>query len=297
MSSQPQLLTLRRFSPSRLFSDRPEESLRLRLLTLLTVTWVALSVLWVTGSVSIPAAAAVLAVVGHWVSWRGQRWLRLTRSIVVAVSAVALIVLARDDLISSLAGDRLPIAEYLLLLLGIFSFALRTRGGLYAQWTLSGVILYFVSERAFDQGFVGFLIVFLGLFLTFFAMAFMEDQLSTARVHWPEGQVGRFWFWLGIVGGGLLVVSALAYAILPPDYRGGAGSRRVGIIPFMGQAGSEDGQPQAFVSRPGPDDQDQGAAVTQVGQTGGTLGAPGGIGVLTTESFEGGRLQPTLATL
>lgn len=149
------------------------------------------------------------------------------------------------------------------------------------------MILYFVSERAFDQGFVGFLIVFLGLFLTFFAMAFMEDQLSTARVHWPEGQVGRFWFWLGIVGGGLLVVSALAYAILPPDYRGGAGSRRVGIIPFMGQAGSEDGQPQAFVSRPGPDDQDQGAAVTQVGQTGGTLGALGGIGVLTTESFEG----------
>ena len=82
------------------------------------------------------------------------------------------------------------------------SFGLRTRGGLYGQLALSGLVLFFVSERAFDPSFAGFLIVFTGLFLTFSAMTFMEDEISVARVHWPEGQIGRFWFWLGIVGGG-----------------------------------------------------------------------------------------------
>ena len=205
---------------------------------------------------------------------------------------VVLIILARDDFVNGLAGDRLPIAQSLLLLLGIFSFGLRTRGELYAQWTLSGLILYFVSERAFDQTFVGFLIVFLGLFLTFFAMAFLEDQLSIARVHWPEGQLGRFWFWLGIVGGGLLVCSALAFTLLPPDYRGGPSSRRVGIIPFLGEAGTGETSPQALLS-PEPQAQPQEAPrASQVGEAQEIPNAPIGPRAATAESFESRKVTP-----
>ena len=293
MTTLTQHLSFRRLSPRRLFSDTPEESLRLRLLTLLTVGWVCLALSWVTGSPMIPTVAATVAVIGHWVSWRRGWWLRQVRTGAIVLSIIVLAVLARNDLVNGIAGDRLPVAEYLLLILGIFSFGLRTRGGLYAQWTLGGLILYFVSERAFDQAFVGFLIVFLGLFLTFFAMAFMEDQLSIARVHWPEGQLGRFWFWLGIVGGGLLVCSALAFTLLPPDYRGGAGSRRVGIIPFMGEAGSLDSAPQALLDRPEADPEGQEPSnVTGVGGTDESTDASRDLRASPAEGFEGRKVSP-----
>ena len=229
--------SIRRLAKSRLFTDTPEESLRLRVLVLLTVTWVALSLNWVTGDPWIPLGAAVLATVGHWMSWRWRQSELGLRAAVIVVAIAGLSIAGRHDFLNALTGDRLPIAQYLLLVGGIASFGVRTRGGLYAQLTLSGLVLFFVAERAFDPTFAVFLIVFLGLFLTFFAMAFMEDQLSIARAHWPEGQLGRFWFWMGIVGGGLLVTSALAFTLLPPDYRGHPGSQRIGVVPFMGESG------------------------------------------------------------
>ena len=238
MTTTAQPVTRRRISYSRFFSDRPEESLRLRSLSLLTLLSTGLSLSWITGDPTVPIVATVLATTGHWVSWHWRRSPLGRRSILIVALISGLSVIVREDFALSLTGDRLPLAEYLLLVGGISSFGLRTRGGLYAHLTASGVILFLVSERAFDQTFVGFLIVFTGLFLTFFAMAFLEDQISIARVHWPEGQLGRFWFWLGIVGGGLLVCSALAFSLLPPDYRGSSGSQRVGIVPFMGDTRS-----------------------------------------------------------
>ena len=114
------------------------------------------------------------------------------RSILIVVSIVGLLTATRGDFLDAITGDRLPVAGYLLLISSIACFGLKTRGGLYAQLTLSGLVLFFVSERAFDQTLAGFLIVFLGLFMTFFAIAFMEDQLRIAKSHWPEGQLGRF---------------------------------------------------------------------------------------------------------
>ena len=218
-----QLPSIRHLALKRLFSDEPEESLRLRMLSLLTLAWVALSVQWVTGSPVVPLAASALSATGHWVSWYLRRAPLSYRSILIVVSIVGLLIATRGDFLDAITGDRLPVAGYLLLISSIASFGLKTRGGLYAQLTLSGLVLFFVSERAFDQTFAGFLIVFLGLFMTFFAIAFMEDQLRIAKSHWPEGQLGRFWFWLGIVGGGLLVCSVLAFSLMPPDYRGGPG--------------------------------------------------------------------------
>ena len=244
--------SLRRFALKRLFTDRPEESLRLRLLTLMTVLLVALSLNWVAGSPVVPLVASALAATGHWVSWRWRRSPLGYRSIVIVVSLIGLSIASRHDIVSALAADRLPIAGYLLLISGIASFGIRTRGGLYAQLALSGVILFFVSERAFDQTFAAFLIIFLGLFLTFTAMAFLEDQLRIAQeAHWPEGQLGRFWFWLVIVGGGLLICSALAFSLLPPDYRGRSTSERIGTLPFMGDAESLVAPPQISMDDPG----------------------------------------------
>ena len=277
----------RRLATIRVFTDRPEESLRLRVLILAILVWVALSLNWVTGSPIIPLGASILAVAGHWVSWRWRRSPLGYRSLVIVIAIIGLSIATREDFVSALTTDRLPIAEYLLLISAISSFGVRTRGGLYAQLALSGLVLFFVSERAFDTTFVGFLIVFLGLFLTFSAMAFMADQISIARVHWPEGQLGRFWFWLGIVGGGLLVCSALAFTLMPPDYRGHAGSQRVGVMPFMGESASLDTPSQAVLEPPSTDgEQDLTAGL--VGQPHDDEEArPGGIGASTSEEFRG----------
>ena len=237
----------------RLFTDQTEESFRLRVLILATQLWVAVSVYWVTGSPPLPLIASGVAVAGHWVSWRRRGSSMALRSLGIVVLIVSLSIVSRDTFVNALTGDRLPIAEYLLLVNAIASFGLKTRGGLYAQLAMSGIVLFFVSERAFDQTFVSFLVVFVGLFFTFMVMAFMEDQLSAARVHWPQGQLGRFWFWLAVVGGGLLACSALAFSLLPPDPRGRPGAQREGIVPFMGEVTS-DVEPVVLPRMPlGPD--------------------------------------------
>ena len=169
MVALAQQIARRRIVPSRLFNDRPEESLRLRLLTLLTVLSVALSLGWVTDDLVIPVAGSALAAAGHFASWRWRRSSLGYRSTAIMVAIVALSIATRDDFVSAFSGDRLPVAQYLLLIIGTASFGTRTRGGLYAQLILSGLVLFFVSERAFDQTFVAFLILFLGLFLTFAA--------------------------------------------------------------------------------------------------------------------------------
>ena len=282
---------LRRLAPSRLFSDIPEESQRLRVLTLTTAVWVALSLNWLTGSLWIPSIAIGLACVGHWASWRWRRHSLRYRSIAIALSIVGLslaviFIATPAGLASALTADRLPIAEYIMLVSGIASFGLRTRGGLYAQLTLSGIVLFFVGERAFDPTFVVFLIVFLGLFLTIFAIAFVEDQLSIAQAHWPGGQLGRIWFWLVPVGGGLLVCSTLAFSLLPADLRGHLGSQRVGIMPFMGEGGELEATAMAPLG-PGSQGQDAPNATLIDEATGSGDHDPGGLGALTAEPFEG----------
>ena len=207
------------------------------------------------------------------------------------VAIVGLSIVGRHDFLNALTGDRLPIAEYLLLVGGIASFGIRTRGGLYAQLALSGLVLFFVAERAFDPTFAVFLIVFLGLFLTFFAMAFMEDQLRIAKAHWPEGQLGRFWFWMGIVGGGLLVTSALAFSLLPPDYRGNPGSQRIGVVPFMGESGLFDERALSAMEAQPPTFPEEPPTVSGfAGQDGGQFG-PGALGTSALEPFEGRKVS------
>ena len=133
MVALAQQIARRRIVPSRLFNDRPEESLRLRLLTLLTVLSVALSLGWVTDDLVIPVVGSALAAAGHFASWRWRRSSLGYRSTAIMVAIVALSIATRDDFVSAFSGDRLPVAQYLLLIIGTASFGTRTRGGLYAQ--------------------------------------------------------------------------------------------------------------------------------------------------------------------
>ncbi|GEM_PF-666374 len=227
---------VRRFFATKVFSDTPEESSRLRLLTLGATIWVALSVLWITGNIQTPLIAGVLAVIGHWVSWKWRHGPLGIRTPLTAVAIVGLALIERERFVDAIAGDRLPVAEVLLLVSAFAGFGMRTRGGLYAQLGLSGAVLFFVSEQAFDAVFVLFLTGFIGLFLTFYVMAFLEDQFKQAEVHWHEGQLSRFVFWIAGVGGGLLVASALAFLLLPADFRGNGSIERQGVVPFMGDA-------------------------------------------------------------
>ena len=240
MTTFAQRWRARRLTPTTLFSNQPEDSRRLRALTLATMLWVTAALIWVGGMPWVCFGAAAAAIAGHIVSANRRVPQRpLTLAIVAGIGVLTF--LMWRDLVNAIAGDRLPAAYYLLIVQAVAAFALRTRGGLYAHIGLSSLVLYFVAERSFTSEFAVFLIIFSGLFLTFFAMAYLEDELRTTNIHWPEGQMGRMWFWLGVVGGGLLVCSALAFSLLPPDYRGRPGAERTGTLPFLGSSEGQEG--------------------------------------------------------
>ena len=130
-------LTLPRFSYQRMFTDVPEESLRLRTLVLLTVLWVTLSLYWITGVPWIPLAGAGGATIGHLFSWRTRLSPLGLRTGLILLAIIGLTVAFRDAAVAALTGDRLAVAEYLVLITAAASFGLRTRGGLYGQLALS----------------------------------------------------------------------------------------------------------------------------------------------------------------
>ncbi|MBM3945499.1 MAG: hypothetical protein FJ317_08455, partial [SAR202 cluster bacterium] len=240
------------FTPSALFSNQPEDSRRLRSLTLATLLWSAAALIWVGGLPWVCLAAAGVATIGHWAS-AGRKLPQRAVAVGTIAAFIVLTILMWQDLVNAITGDRLPAAYYLLMLQSISAFILRTRGGLYGHIGLSGLVLYFVSERSFTSEFAIFLIVFSGLFLTFFAIAHMEDELRTSNIHWSEGQWGRLLLWLGVVAFGLLVASALAFALLPPDYRGGSGAQRTGTLPFLGSNDqTQFNEAQAFLQGQNP---------------------------------------------
>ena len=96
----------------------------------------------------------------------------------VAGSGFAAMALVPRTVMLALDGDLFPVAYFLVLFQAIISFELRTRGGLYACLGLSGVILFFVSQRALDFTFGIFLTGFTTLFLSFLAMSFLVDQVE-----------------------------------------------------------------------------------------------------------------------
>ena len=109
---------------------------------------------------------------GSTVSWyRRNRKSRLL-PLLIATSIIASSFILRSQVLEALTGNWLPLGQFLILVQALASFDLRTRGGLYTTLILSGMVLFFVSQQAFNDAFGIFIIGFVVLLLAFLSVSF-----------------------------------------------------------------------------------------------------------------------------
>ena len=76
---------------------------------------------------------------------------------------VALAMVMQTEILVVLDGNWLPLAHYLFLVQAIASFDMRTRSGLYGGLAMSGIVLFFASQQAFELSFGIFLLGYVAL--------------------------------------------------------------------------------------------------------------------------------------
>ena len=216
---------------SGLFSPQVEDSVRLRLLAM-GIFWVsALGLGWVGGNWWFVAGGCVLGALGHYASWRWRHNKSKIRPLAIGLVVAGLSFWMRFQALAVLNGDWVPVGHFLILVLGISSFDLRTRGGLYTSLALSGTVLFFASQQAFAAGFIVFFIGFLVLLLGFMALSFLEDAIREAKVYWRKGTMSLSLFWLG-ASCSLFLLSGLAFWLIPRGDTSLIGQPQVSILPY-----------------------------------------------------------------
>ncbi len=210
---------------SRAFPSRVEDSLRLRLTGLAAFWVVAIAIARVGGGPGIWLGAGIAATCGHAYSWHRRHQGASPLTLVIGMIVIGLAMLMGTDMLAGLQGNWLPLAYFLLLLQAMSSFDIRTRTGLYAGLALSGIVLFFASQHAFDLRFGIFLLSYAGLLIAFLATAYLEDESRAAVARPGATGVPLVGFW-SVTAVFLLLLSVLAFMLLPrgegnaPAYQG-----------------------------------------------------------------------------
>ena len=228
---------------SRLFSEKVEDSLRLRLLALATFWLVAIAVAWVGGSPWVWLGGGIATTCGHAFSWH-----RKHRRLGVWPVVIALALVMRVEILASLEGNWLPFAHFLLLVQTVASFCIRTRGGLYGGLALSGIVLFFASQQAFELSFSVFLLGYAALLIAFLATAFLEDETEAAQVQPASKGLPLVGFW-SATAAAVLLLSVAAFLLLPRGESNAVGYQQVSALPITGDPGGA--QPEAQVRSQG----------------------------------------------
>ena len=181
----------RRVRLPHLVSVKVEESIRLRAIALLVLWVAALSVAWVGGSPWAWLGGGIAATAGHAFSWKRRHRKMGVWTAIMAVPLVVLALVMRADILAALDGNWLPLAHFLLLVQAIASFDQRSRTGLYASLSLSGTVLFFASQQAFDLSFGLFLLLYAGLLMAFLASAYVENERARVSAHRPPDPTTR----------------------------------------------------------------------------------------------------------
>ena len=135
---------------SRFFSPQIEESCRLRVLALASLWLGCLGLAWVGGDLWLSLVTCCLGSLGYWLGWRWRRQRSLARPLLVASAVIAVSFYMRPQLLEVFSGNWLPVGQVLMLVQALGSFESRTRGGLYVGLVLSGTVLFFASQQAFQ---------------------------------------------------------------------------------------------------------------------------------------------------
>ena len=302
---------------SSFFSSRIEDSFRLRTLTLAGLWVTAMALAWVGGDLRYCLAGGVIGTVGHWYSYKMRYRPSRVRPLVIAVLIVALSVYLRNDMIKTFSGDWVPLGQYLVLVSGLSAFDVRTRGGLYTGLVLSGMVLFFASQQAFEYSFGVFVVGFVVVIMAFMVLAFLEDMVRTARVYWAKNSVATLVYWTGSICA-MFLLAGPAFWVLPRGESNLAGPPQLAVLPYSASdleqvyeplkdipeqdtPSPTDGVGVPAAAGPKTEDTPQTSTVT-VDQLGGSepAGAAGGKGVVAerfggepgSSQTEAGQAQP-----
>ncbi len=225
-------------------ASRIEDSLRLRLLGLSTYWLAALAVAWVGGSPWSWAGGGVAVTVGHAFSWHRRHRNLGVWSMVLLFLIVALALVMQAEILAVLDGNWLPLAHFLLLVQAIASFDMRTRSGLYGGLAMSGIVLFFASQQAFELSFGIFLLGYVALLAAFLAVSLFEDEgRASGRAQGHGGKTSILGFW-SATAAGVLLLSVGAFLLLPRGEGNAVGYQQASVLPITGdptgaQPGSE----------------------------------------------------------
>jgi hypothetical protein len=173
---------------------------------------------------------AALGALGYGVSWQRRRHKSRVWPLLIASLIIALAFVMRSQVLEAFTGNWLPLGQFLVLVQALSSFDVRTRGGLYTALLLSGVVLFFASQQAFDGTFGVCLIGFVVLLLAFLSVSFLEDGARAAQVYWKKRQASIVLFWTGAACG-VFALSGLAFWLMPRGETN-LGLPQVAILPF-----------------------------------------------------------------
>lgn len=144
----------------------------------------------------------------------------------------------RSQMLEVLNGNWMPVGQFMLLVQALSSFDARSRGGLYAGLLLSGMMLFFASQQAFEPSFGILVVGYIVVLLAFLTMAFLEDGIRDARVHWADHRPGRsamLPYWI-LVACAVFILSGLAFWVMPQGELGLAGPAHLTVAPYSGDS-------------------------------------------------------------
>lgn len=218
----------------KVFNDRPELSIRVRVLFALTTLW-ATATLWVLGLSSVVPLATVPALaVGHFVAYKAIMKRMPWVSMMIAGVIITAGVMMRFDLVEALQGNRIPVANFLLIAGSAAVFDARTRAGLYTQLIFSGIVMFFASEKAFGNEFVGLLGGYMALLVVLFATIQWVDVSRDSKVKSIGGRFASVLYW-GSASVAIGLASVAAFMILPWDTSQTPQAARMAFLPVTGE--------------------------------------------------------------
>ncbi len=276
--SDSSLMTLYR----RMFSDKPERSIRVRILALTASLWAAATLIIVSTSLVVPLIAMPVFVIGHIVAYKAIKRRIPALPLVIALIIIVVGVAMRHELVLAVRGERIPVAHFLLIAGAASVFEARTRAGLYTQLFFSALIMFFASELAFGNEFAALLGGYLAIIVTFLALSQYTDITREASVARRGGAFGATVFW-AVVAGMIGVSSLIAFLLLPWDASQTPESARFAILPVNGAG---DGTEPPITPEEARQLMEQ--ATLQQGPDGQSLGGGQGVGAGINDLGDGG---------
>ena len=196
----------------------PEQSWVLRGLSLMATAISLAALAWVGGELAWAAILLAIAATGNLFSWYRRERRSSTVHLLIVLVVLAIATPAWNDLLALFSGGLLlPVARFLATAQAIASFGLRTRRNLYDGLALSLAILLILGEQALSLAFLGYLLAFAAVALTFMVASHVSSSGERAeRVAFPT-----FGLTLGagvVTTVGTLAVAAFLFLALPQNH-------------------------------------------------------------------------------